>query len=502
VILQPLDEFSLALVRNAPHVKDEDKQSKIRIIKQVAFNHLLPCGALSLRDLRIAIARKINKVKPIVNQEEVDLASATGSRADSCEPAQTRQCVEEAGFSDVGFSGERHLRAGVSQEISLRNRRSDKLCRGNFHRSTEPRKNSGRTFLSCNCCILLVKKKVQFLEHERVFDCNDFCHSSPGGTNAMRIVFMGTPHDAVPSLERIVRSHHAIVAVVTQPDKPSGRGRKVHVSPVKELALGSSIPVHQPEKIKGGDFAKTLGSYAPDVIVVVAYGKILPPDVLQIPKHFCMNVHFSLLPKYRGAAPVQWAIINGERVSGVTIMKMNEELDAGDILVQEEVEILEDDDAISLGQMLSVVGAETLMKVLGELEEKGVVQSAPQDHSQATFAPRLKKEDGLIRWELGCEQIINCIRGLLPWPCAYSALDGCQIRFLRGRPEDLQRAIAGREQKIPAGTVTSLIKGEGFTVRTGDVDLLVTEVQPENRRRMSGADFINGGYVSPGMRFQ
>jgi methionyl-tRNA formyltransferase len=318
----------------------------------------------------------------------------------------------------------------------------------------------------------------------------------------MRIVFMGTPDEAVPALERLIRSRHDLVAVVTQPDKPAGRGRKVHPSPVKEIALRSSIPVLQPERVKDSDFATTLASYAPDVIVVVAYGKILPPEVLQIPKHFCINVHFSLLPMYRGAAPVQWAIINGERVSGVTIMKMNEELDAGDILLQEEVEILEDDDAISLGNMLSVVGAEMLLKVLGELEEKGALQSVPQDHSQATFAPRLKKEDGLIRWEQSCERIICRIRGLLPWPCAYSSLDGCQIRFLRGRPDDLHRAINQREQKIVPGTVTSLIKGEGFTVRTGDVDLLVTEVQPENRRRMSGADFINGNYVSPGMRFQ
>jgi methionyl-tRNA formyltransferase len=318
----------------------------------------------------------------------------------------------------------------------------------------------------------------------------------------MRIIFMGTPHDAVPSLDRLFQSPHQMVAVVTQPDKPSGRGRKVHASPVKELALSKSVPVLQPEKLRENDFPNALASYQPDVIVVVAYGKILPPEVLKTPKHFCINVHFSLLPKYRGAAPVQWAIIQGERTTGVTIMKMDEGLDTGDILLQEEVEILEDDDAVSLANMLSVVGAELLLKVLQELEERGEVVSTPQDHSSATSAPRLKKEDGLIRWDQTCDQIMRLIRGLVPWPCAYSLLDGCLMRFLRARAEPPQFAIDSPQKNIAPGTVTNLIKGEGFTVRAGDGDLLVTEIQPENRRKMSGADFINGGYVSVGMRFQ
>jgi methionyl-tRNA formyltransferase len=318
----------------------------------------------------------------------------------------------------------------------------------------------------------------------------------------MRIIFMGTPDDAVSTFERLIRSHHQVVAVVTQPDKPSGRGRKVHYPPVKEIALSHAMPIFQPETVRDSEFVQALASYEPDVIVVVAYGKILPPEVLKTPRHFCINVHFSLLPKYRGAAPVQWAIINGERTTGVTIMKMSEELDTGDVLLQEEVEILEDDDAVSLGQMLSVVGAELVIRALEELEQKGAIQGVPQEHSAATYAPRLKKEDGLIRWDQSCERIICRIRGLVPWPCAYSCLDGCVIRFLRARPNPLLREISGRQKTIIPGTVTELIRGEGFAVRTGDVDLLVTEVQPENRRKMSGADFINGGYVSVGMRFQ
>jgi methionyl-tRNA formyltransferase len=319
----------------------------------------------------------------------------------------------------------------------------------------------------------------------------------------MQVVFMGTPDTAVPALERLIQSHHQVVTVVTQPDKPSGRGRKVIISPVKETALNNSISVLQPEKIREDDFYKTLESYKPDVIVVVAYGKILPPEVLRIPKHFCINVHFSLLPRYRGAAPVQWAIINCERRTGVTIMKMSEELDTGDLLLQEEVEILEDDDAISLGNMLSCVGANLLMRVLETLESKGGIRSVPQDHSRATYAPRLKKEDGLIDWEQTCEQIICRIRGLMPWPCAYSHLDGCMMRILRAEPHLRGYKIPEqKEKKIIPGTVTEIIKGRGFTVRTGDGYLLITEIHPENRRRMSGADFVNGGYVSVGMRFR
>ena len=312
----------------------------------------------------------------------------------------------------------------------------------------------------------------------------------------MRIIFMGTPTPAVPALERLLRSDRELVALVTQPDKPAGRGRKLTPSPVKALALQHRIPALQPAKLKGMHFDEKLRSYAPDAIVVVSYGKILPPEILVLPRFGCINVHFSLLPKYRGAAPVQWAIINGERTTGVTIMKIDKTLDTGDILRQEQVDILEDDDSISLTNMLSVMGAELLIQVLDQAEQTGKLEGQPQDHSAATYAPMLKKEDGLIDWNQSTEKILCRIRGLVPWPCAFSHLRGHQVKILGTQPY-FQAAPPLRAEAKP-GQVTLLLKNTGFTVRTTDGNLLVTKVQPENKRVMSGADFINGGYVKEG----
>jgi methionyl-tRNA formyltransferase len=322
---------------------------------------------------------------------------------------------------------------------------------------------------------------------------------------------MGTPGFAVPPLRRLLDSdQHQVVAVVTQPDRPEGRGRKLHSPPVKELALEHHLPVLQPEKIKKTDFDKVLGAYSPDIIVVVAYGRIIPPEVLSLPKYGCLNIHASLLPKYRGAAPIQWAIINGEQYTGVTIMQLDEGLDTGNIIAFEQIDVLDDDDHQSVSNMLSVVGADLLLRVLERIEAAGAVESVAQDHTRATLAPILEKKDGLINWGMTNEEIINRIRGLQPWPTAFSFLHGRAWKFLKAQPfEDPsgvffppQRDEMGRPLPGPdPGTVTSLIKGKGFTVKTANGHLLVTQVHPPNRKPMSAVDAINGQTVKKGDEF-
>ncbi|MGC8842209.1 MAG: methionyl-tRNA formyltransferase [Candidatus Sumerlaeaceae bacterium] len=322
----------------------------------------------------------------------------------------------------------------------------------------------------------------------------------------MRIIFMGTPFFAVPTLKRLIESkHHQVVAVVTQPDKPAGRGKKLQPPPVKELALEHNIPVFQPEKLRGMNFHTVLVPFQPHAIVVVAYGKILPPEILQLPPYGCINLHASLLPKYRGAAPVQWAIINGERVTGVTIMLLDEGMDTGNIIATEEVEILEDDDTISLSNMLSVVGANLMLQVLDRIEETGKVESTPQDHTQATYAPMLKKSDGLLPWELRTDQILWRIRGLQPWPSAFSFLHGRMWKILKAEPfpEADSLFLRTRQAKEPddkplPGSVTSLVRGRGFTVATGDSHILVRMVQPQDKQPMEATAAVNGRLVQVG----
>jgi methionyl-tRNA formyltransferase len=326
----------------------------------------------------------------------------------------------------------------------------------------------------------------------------------------MKIVFMGTPGFATPALKRLIQSHHQVTAVVTQPDKPVGRGQKMHSPPVKEVALEHNIPVLQPPKLRNAGFDKVLQVYAPDVIVVVAYGKIIPPEILSLPRFGCVNIHGSILPKYRGAAPIQWAIIKGERRTGVTIMKLDEGMDTGEIIAIEEVDILDDDDTQSVSNLLSVVGAELLLKVLDEAERTGKLESTPQDASQATYAPILKKADGLIDWNQANEEIICRIMGLQPWPTAFSFLHGQAWRFLRAEPlEDPDRLYfpeptgpdARYRREMDPGRVTALIRGKGFTVKTGDGHLLVTAVQPAGKKAMTGTDVVNGKILNKGDEF-
>lgn len=322
---------------------------------------------------------------------------------------------------------------------------------------------------------------------------------------------MGTPGFAVPPLKRLIESpRHEVAAVVTQPDRPVGRGQKMQFPPVKELALQHNLPVLQPERIKKVNYDQVLSFYNPDIIVVVAYGRIIPPEVLALPKYGCLNIHASILPKYRGAAPIQWAIINGERHTGVTIMQLDEGLDTGNIISFEQVDILDDDDTQSVGNMLSVMGGELLLKVLDRIEAAGKVESVPQNHEEATYAPLLEKKDGLIDWSLTTEEIICRIRGLQPWPTAFSFLHGRAWKFLNAEPfldssgmvfpektDERGKALPGPEP----GKVTALIKGKGFTVQTGSGNLLVTQVQAPGKKPMGATDAMNGKLVKKGDEF-
>jgi len=313
---------------------------------------------------------------------------------------------------------------------------------------------------------------------------------------------MGTPEFAVPSLERLCQSSHQVVCVVTQPDRPAGRGQKIRPSPVKEVALRERLPILQPEKIRGTDFHKALAAYSPDVIVLVAYGMILPPDVLQVPRLGCLNVHASLLPKYRGAAPVAWAIINSERRTGVTIMHMDEGLDTGGIVAQCEVEILEDDDALSLSNMLSAVGADLLIGVLDQVEKEQKIVSRPQDHSQAVWAPRLDKSDGDLDWNLTSEQIICRMHGLSLWPGCFSKVGDKTIRLIDADKLIRSESESFADPKHRPGEVVCLWPGRGPVVRTRDGYVVLTRAQPAGGKPLTGTDLVNGGHLKPPMRFE
>lgn len=317
----------------------------------------------------------------------------------------------------------------------------------------------------------------------------------------MRIIYMGTPEFAVLALERLVASSHTVAAVVTQPDRHTGRGQHLQSPAVKLAAERQGLPVLQPTRIRTPEFEETLRAFNPDAIVVAAFGRILPANILKLPRFGCINIHASLLPKYRGAAPIQWAIINGEKYTGVTIMQMDEGLDTGNIIAFEQIDILDDDNTESVSNMLSVAGAELIVGVLDQVESQQSVTSIPQNHSQATFAPILKKSDGLIDWNLTNEEIICRMRGLQPWPTAFSFLHGKVWKFFDAEPfKDPDGLYFPRRMGPDAkylrdpdpGRVTALIKGRGFTVKTGDGHLLVQKVQPAGKKQMTGIDVVNG----------
>jgi methionyl-tRNA formyltransferase len=303
----------------------------------------------------------------------------------------------------------------------------------------------------------------------------------------MRIVFMGTPEFAVPSLRALIDSGENVVAVVTQPDKPKGRGLEVASPPTKVVAEKHGIPVLQPAKIKTEEFFNELRRFNPDLISVVAYGKILPRNILDLPPYGCINVHASLLPKYRGAAPINWAIIKGEKVTGITIMKMDEGMDTGGMLLKKELLIEDEDSGETLLEKLSEIGAKLLIETITLLKE-GKLHPFPQDNSEATYAPMLKKENGNIDWKKTAEEIRNLIRGALPWPGAYTNLEGKLLKIYRAR-------VA--EGKGKPGEV---IKSDPTTIRvaTGKRALDIIEIQIEGGKRLNTEEFLRGRKIKAG----
>ena len=305
----------------------------------------------------------------------------------------------------------------------------------------------------------------------------------------MRVVFMGTPESAVPSLRRLVLDEHEILAIWTQPDKPAGRGKKLHASPVKDFALRHNLTVHQPQKIKTAEAKVLFASLSADVAVVVAYGKILPTEFLNAPKHGCVNVHFSLLPKYRGAAPVNWAIVNGEEQTGVTTMKIVEELDAGPILLQRATKVESNETAPQLLTRLADMGAELISETLRNLNQ---IEPKAQIDSEATFAPMLKREDGLIDWSTDAFAIERRVRGFQPWPNAFTIIDSRRLIIWRAQAQPSTNLSA------PIGCVLEAA-GDNFRVACGRHSILqILELQLEGARRMTTREFLNGMHIQPG----
>lgn len=301
----------------------------------------------------------------------------------------------------------------------------------------------------------------------------------------MRILFMGTPEFAVPSLD-ILNKNHDIIGVFTKVDKPNMRGKKIKFTPVKEYALEHDIPVYQPNSVKTEETLDLIREMNPDLIVVVAYGKILPQELIDIPRLGVINVHSSLLPKFRGAAPIHAAIINGEEETGVTIMYIAEELDAGDMIMTGKTPITEEDTLATLHDRLMGIGATTLLDAVNKIGE-GTAPRVPQDHSKATFIKPFKKEDCEIKWSDSKENIFNFVRGMNPFPCSHTYLDGKIYKVYAVKK--LEKDYEGE-----AGEIVDLIKGMGPVVKTGNGCVLLTEVKPENKRKLSGADLINGNY--------
>jgi methionyl-tRNA formyltransferase len=308
----------------------------------------------------------------------------------------------------------------------------------------------------------------------------------------MRLIFMGTPESAVPTLRRCVEDGHEVVAVWTQPDRPAGRGNKLKAPPVKEYALSRGLNVQQPSKIKTEEALALFTSEPFDAAVVVAYGRILPPAFLRAPRLGCVNVHFSLLPKYRGAAPVNWALVRGEVETGVTTMLMDEGLDTGDILLQRSTAINEGETAPRLLERLAHVGAELLSETLARFRE---IEPRQQHNEDATLAPILRREDGLIDWTLDARDIERRVRGFQPWPNAYTSYNGRRLVLWRAevsKSEDEDGAV--RTQVHPGEIIEA--HGETLTVACGGPTALrLLEVQLEGKQRVTARDFINGSHV-------
>lgn len=305
----------------------------------------------------------------------------------------------------------------------------------------------------------------------------------------MKIVFMGTPDFAVPSLDILVKNGYEVAAVVTQPDKPKGRGNKLTPPPVKEYALNNNIPILQPEKVKTGTFAQQLREIAPDLLVTVAYGRILPQEVLDIPPYGCVNVHGSLLPKYRGAAPIQWSVINGDSITGITTMYTDIGMDTGDMLLKREVEIHINETAGELHDKLSVIGAEVLLETLKELE-KGTLVRIPQPADEATYVTMISKETGCIDWSKTMEQIHNLVRGTDPWPGAYTFYKGERMRVWKTECSNIEKASK-------PGEIIE-VKKEGILVGTGKGNIILKEIQFDSGKRLKVEQYLAGHSIDKG----
>ncbi|HLI30802.1 MAG TPA: methionyl-tRNA formyltransferase [Terriglobia bacterium] len=306
----------------------------------------------------------------------------------------------------------------------------------------------------------------------------------------MRLIFCGTPQFAVPTLEALIASEFEVRLVLTNPDEPRGRGYELKASPVKEFALNAGLRVFQPARLKDSSVQAKISAVQPDAIVVVAYGHIIPSWMIELPRHGCVNLHASLLPRYRGAAPVPWAVIRGERITGVTTMQIDAGLDTGGILLQRETEIRDEDTTETLLERLSKMGAGLMVETLHKLD-RDEIHPLPQDERLASYAPMLKKEDGRIDWSLRAEEIGRRVRGLRPWPVAYTAFRGRMLRLWAARPADQQ---AGPFLEPGALTID---QGKLITCCGSGTRLELIELQLEGRRRISARDFLNGVSLMP-----
>ena len=306
----------------------------------------------------------------------------------------------------------------------------------------------------------------------------------------LRIVFMGTPEFACPTLQMLIDRGENVVAAVTQPDRPKGRGQQMQPPPVKELAEKHGIPVLQPQKVRAAEAIEMIRALAPDLIVVIAFGQILPKALLDIPRHGCINVHASLLPRYRGAAPINWCIINGETETGITTMMMDVGLDTGDMLLKKKIPIFSEDTASSLHDRLSVLGAETMSETLDLLRE-GKLSPEKQDDSLSCYAPMLKKEMGEIRWESSGSSIMNLVRGVTPWPGAYTKIDDKILKVHAVR--------AGSSAGSP-GVILAAGK-DGIEAACADGSIIIEELQLEGKKRLKAAEFLSGFRIEPGSTF-
>ncbi|AFV11637.1 methionyl-tRNA formyltransferase Fmt [Thermacetogenium phaeum DSM 12270] len=314
-----------------------------------------------------------------------------------------------------------------------------------------------------------------------------------GAAAILKILFMGTSSFGIPTLKRLKDTEWTLLGVVTRPDRPRGRGRRIAAPPVKEFAVECGLPFFQPED--AGELNRLLEGMKPlpDVIVVVAFGMLMPQPVLNLPRLGCINLHPSLLPAYRGAAPIERAVMNGERSTGVTTMFISPEMDAGDIILQEEVPIGENTTAGELASLLAEKGAALMLKTLSLLEEGSAPRRA-QDHRLATYAPPIRREEELIDWKRSAGVIFNQIRGMNPRPGAYTVFKGKTLKVWRAL------VVSNKASGGEPGDVVALDPQEGFVVQTGSGRLLLTEVQPAGKNRMSGAEFLRGYRISPGMR--